>query len=162
MNLSSKSIDAYRSVTGYSRKTVDAKLLKLFGATGERPELSEFVKAVIADLTETAAGRNKPELEDGELNPEQEKARADKERADKLALDNMERRGELVRADDVEQEWVKVLMAVRAGFLALPSNVAEEIAVLKSARQVKQRLTDEVSEILEELSNVSDGEDDIE
>lgn len=101
-----------------------------------------------------------PEVVEGMLNPEQEKARADKERADKLALDNKVTRGELVHADEVEKEWVQVLMAVRAGFLALPSNVSEEVSMLKSARQVKKRLTDEVSEILENLSNAPDREDD--
>ncbi len=120
---------------------------------GEQPTLNVVKSRITADYGEGD--------ESERLDPEQEKARADKERADKLALDNQIRRGELVWAVDVEQEWAKVLMTVRAGFLALPSMVSEEIAVLVDARQVKGRLSEEVNEILEELAN-ADGEEDSE
>lgn len=116
---------------------------------GERPTLNVVKNRQVSG----------PEVEKEYYDPEQEKARADKERADKLALENELRRGELVRADDVEQEWVKVLMAIRSAVLALPSNVAEELAMLESARQVKKRLTDEAHAILEELSEDDGGGD---
>ncbi len=83
----------------------------------------------------------------GDLDPAQEKARADKERADKLAMENARERGELVRASEVDAMIAEVDGIIRTNFLALPSRLASELAGMDDPRAVQVRLDEEIRSV---------------
>ena len=61
-----------------------------------------------------------------------EKLRLAKANAEKAETANAKARGELIPAVEVEREWAAVLRGVRAGVLALPSRLANQIGHLTS------------------------------
>ena len=144
-------IAAYRGFTGYSRKTVDEKLLKIFGATGKRPSVEDFTKSVIAGLSESAAGRN-PDLEEGQLDRNQMAARKDAAHAEKLEMENSVRRGDLVEADEVKRSWVQICSNIRASLMSLPSRMAKELSAMEEPRAIQMLLDQEVRATLESLA----------
>lgn len=77
-----------------------------------------------------------------------ERARLAREQADRTALENATRRGELVEVAVAAEEWSRYLVAIRARFLALPTKLAAEIARLTDADAVRSRIDNEVRECL--------------
>ena len=88
----------------------------------------------------------------GRINGAYERARKDKETADKLQLENQVRRGELVEATEVELLWSMVLMRVRTRILALPSMLAPMVAAEDEPGHCYKLLDQHFQEALEELS----------
>jgi phage terminase Nu1 subunit (DNA packaging protein) len=96
-----------------------------------------------------------PEGEEGEveyLDLDQQKARLAKEQADKHALENAARRGELLEVSVIEKAWLSIFTALRAKVLSLPTKVAAELAAIKDANRIRDLLTDEAHQILAEAS----------
>ena len=81
-----------------------------------------------------------------------EKARKDKEAADKLALENRVRRGELVEAGDVETEWTNILMRVRSRLLSMPTALAPLVSPEDDPAVIEDIISGSVREALDELS----------
>ena len=81
-----------------------------------------------------------------------ERARLAKEQADKNALDNAERRGELISVETIKQLWGGFYIAVRNGVLALPTKVAAELATMTDANRIRDRLTTELYQILSAIA----------
>jgi phage terminase Nu1 subunit (DNA packaging protein) len=64
-------------------------------------------------------------------------------------------RGEMVLAADVESEWSAILRTVRAGMLAVPSQVSQRLPHL-TVHDVAE-IEAEVREVLTEIGNARDG-----
>lgn len=79
-----------------------------------------------------------------------ERARLAKEQADKTALDNAVKRGELVEMAVVAEEWSRYFQAFRGRFVGFPAKVAAELAALTGgdASTIRGRLDAEVDEWL--------------
>jgi len=78
------------------------------------------------------------------------KAKADAEITEmKLA----EMRGELIPATETLTEVGRVFNIIRTNFLALPSKLAQRVAILDKPEDCQQAMLDEVNEILEALIN---------
>lgn len=93
---------------------------------------------------------------DGEVyDYEVERARLTKAQADKTELEAAELAGALVRVEDVETEWGRMLGAVRARLLSLPSKAAPRVRVAVNDEEAAALIEAEVTEALQELS--SDG-----
>lgn len=82
-----------------------------------------------------------------------EKARKDKEAADKLALENRVRRGELVEAADVENQWTNILMRVRSRLLSMPTSLAPLVSPEDDPAVIEDIISGSVREALDELSS---------
>jgi phage terminase Nu1 subunit (DNA packaging protein) len=82
-----------------------------------------------------------------------ELARLAKEKADRLALQNEERRGELVDAGMAAERWDEVAGIVKRRLLAIPSKVAPRLLGRTSAAEVKTIIEGEVYEALTEISS---------
>jgi phage terminase Nu1 subunit (DNA packaging protein) len=104
--------------------------------------------AYIRYLREGAAGR----LSTGELDPPQERARKDKELADKTALQNAVLRNELLSVDTVRKFMVSAFSRVRLKLLALPSKLAPVVIHLETTAEVQTKLSDGIHDALEELA----------
>lgn len=143
----------YRRFTGYTNDNkVREKLTKLFGKSSARPSIIEFTTALKKDLEDVAAGRVGPQIPEGELDPNQQRARKDAAHAEKLEMENEARRGELVEAEEVKREWVGICSNIRASLMSLPSRVAKELSAMEEPREIQIHLDKEVRATLESLS----------
>ena len=89
---------------------------------------------------------------DERLDPTQESARKNKELADKTALENQVRRGELIETDDVENAWTDILARVRARMLRLPSAAAPLVLGEDDQVTIQTILEETVRDALSEMS----------
>lgn len=90
---------------------------------------------------------------DGEaLNGEFERARKDREAADKLALENAKTRGELAVVSDVVRFVGDHNAAVRAKLLALPAKLAPLLATINDTNVIAAAIRAEIYAVLAELA----------
>lgn len=82
-----------------------------------------------------------------------ERAALARSQRSKLDLETAELRGELVRAEAVEQRWSVLVAAARAKLLALPSRIAQRHAVPGKTAEMQMAIEAIVHEALNELAN---------
>ncbi|GMW07890.1 MAG: hypothetical protein AMXMBFR8_26860 [Nevskiales bacterium] len=82
-----------------------------------------------------------------------ETARLTAERADKLALDNEHRRGELLEAPVVARTWHVLHEHTRRCLLRLPDMVAPTIAELSDAAAIEAVLRDAVHRVMADVAD---------
>ena len=82
-----------------------------------------------------------------------ERARLTKAQADKTELEAAELAGALVRVDDVESEWARLLGAARSRLLSLPTKAAPRARVAVNDEEAQAVIEAEVLEALQELSD---------
>lgn len=111
-------------------------------------DLDDSREEYIRSIREVAAGR----VQSGELDRAQESARKDKEIADKYALENAQRRSELLPRDEVAAAVTAAFARVRARLLALPAKIAPLVLGLTSLAEIKGKISDAVNEALAELA----------
>jgi hypothetical protein len=112
-------------------------------------ELDVVREQYIEHLRSVAAGRGSA---DGAFDLTEERARLAKEQADAQEMKNAVARGELLPKLDVHVAVVEAFSRVRAKLLSLPSKVAPVIFGLGSIAEVREKVTDGISEALAELS----------
>lgn len=88
-------------------------------------------------------------LEDAKLNQE---IRWKSAKADMVELELEEMRGNLHRAEDVEEMTTDLVMNIRSAFMSLAGRVGVEIVNVESAAEVTEIINKEVYDILDELS----------
>jgi hypothetical protein len=94
-------------------------------------------------------------IKDGQkegLDANYEKARKDKEMADKIEMANQVARGELISEDVVKKFIIDAFTRLRTRMLGLPTKLAIRLVGLKSAVEIQKILDDGVREALAELS----------
>lgn len=96
--------------------------------------------------------RNDDVLPEGTLSPVQERARKDKEQADKVALENAVRRGELVEAATVKKKWQDIMLLVRSKMLRLPFATAPLVVGQTDQWKIQGILEDQIRDALSELA----------
>lgn len=107
--------------------------------------------AYIRHLREQAAGR--AGRVKTKLDIVYEGARLKKEMADKTAMENAVRRGDLIPRREVVEMIQKAFVSVRSKLLGLPSKEAAVLAAMDDARAIFDRLTSAIHELLTELAN---------
>lgn len=142
-------VNALSNELGIDRRTLAKRLADLEPdketKSGRGIDKSWRLARVIAHL-------QGPAPESDELDLSSERARLAAEQADKTALENAVRRGELLELQVVERAWQNLMVSLRARMLSLPTKLAMELANLSDANAVRGRLTDEVSEVLAEAA----------
>jgi phage terminase Nu1 subunit (DNA packaging protein) len=103
------------------------------------------------DMTVTVSGD--PEALDGI----QELARKNKELADKTALENEKRRGELIETAKVRDGWIKLRQTIRSRLARIPVSVAPLVTHEDDQAVVYEIIEDEVRAALTESSEMVDG-----
>lgn len=86
------------------------------------------------------------------LNPVQERARKDKELADKVALENQVRRGELIEANVVGAKWKEIMLRVRTRLLRIPWAAAPLLIGEEDQVKIQITIEDQVRDALTELA----------
>lgn len=106
--------------------------------------------AYISHLREIAAGRSAagegPDLVD-------ERARLAKEQADKAAMENSARRGELLERSDVDAAVTAEFTRAKTRLLAIPSKAAPLIIQVDETAEAEVVLREAITEALQELSD---------
>lgn len=93
-------------------------------------------------------------IDDAEaLDPVQEKARRDKEAADKLAMENAVRRGSLADTADVQRFWTDCISNARARALAMPAKLSPRLVNIGDANVISAAVRAEVYAFLSELAD---------
>jgi phage terminase Nu1 subunit (DNA packaging protein) len=87
------------------------------------------------------------------LNPVQERARKDKELADKAALENAVRRGELVEGSQIAAKWVEILTRVRSRLLRIPWAAAPLLVGEENQVKIQIVIEDQIRDALSELAD---------
>lgn len=88
----------------------------------------------------------------GDLDPLQERARKDKELADKTSLQNQVTRGELFSGAVVSKLVMDAFSKVRTRLFGLPTKLAPVVLHLETVPEVQAKLMDGVNDALAELS----------
>ncbi len=114
--------------------------------------LDEIRQRYIERLRRSAAGRESK----GDLDPQQEKAALDAARRAEIETRLAERRGELIPADAVADEWVRLVRNARARLLSIPSRVAGDVAGTTDMREVERMVKGAIFEALRELAGGAD------
>lgn len=91
-----------------------------------------------------------------ELDPNREKARKDKEAADKLALENAETRGDIARVSVMVREVGAALADHRQNALGIPSKLAPMLVGLDADR-IRTKIEDAMYELLGDLADYRPG-----
>jgi hypothetical protein len=81
-----------------------------------------------------------------------ERTRLTKAQADKTELEAAELAGSLVRVDEVEAEWARMLGSMRSRLLSLPSKAGPRVRVALNDEEAAALIEAEVLEALQELS----------
>ncbi len=127
-------------------------------ASGNSPryQLSRVVNHLVATAiaSSTSATGEPGERLDGVA----ERARVDKERADKLAMENEVARGNLLEAEDVERVWVETFTAIKTLLLAGPRKWAPLVIGMTSLPQIEAELNDGVRDCLTRAARDDQGE----
>lgn len=89
------------------------------------------------------------------INYEDERARLTREQADKVAMDNEERRGRLVDSDRVGMWWAKIITNAKTRLLAIPTKASPLVLGMKTMPQVRDQLERMINEVLSELSSAN-------
>lgn len=89
-------------------------------------------------------------MEDEKLS---EDIRIKRAKADMAELELRELQGALHAAEDVEEMTTDLVLVIRSSFLALPGKVSAELAEMADARDISERLKEEIFDILKDLSN---------
>lgn len=85
-------------------------------------------------------------------NFEAEKARLTHEQAEKVAMENMVRRGHLVDTEKVAGWWASIITNAKQRLLAIPTKAAPLVLGLKTLPEVRDQLETTINEVLLELS----------
>lgn len=93
---------------------------------------------------------------DDGLDPGHERARRDKEAADKLALENAEARGGLARVSVMAREVSSLFADIRQNALGLPTKLAPQL-VGQDADRIRAQLEDAVYELLTDIADYEPG-----
>jgi phage terminase Nu1 subunit (DNA packaging protein) len=86
------------------------------------------------------------------LNPVQERARKDSELADKTALENQVRRGELIEASQVGTKWKEIMLRVRSRMMRIPWAAAPLLVGEEDQVKIQITIEDQIRDALQELS----------
>ena len=116
-------------------------------------DLYPTVKSYIQWLSDKANGREKKAtVQENESLKIEAEARFKQAKAEMEELKLQEFKGELHRAEDVEQITTEHVMQVRAMLMGLPNKLAVDLAHIATASEVASRIQQEVQAMLEDLS----------
>ncbi|MBN2123618.1 MAG: hypothetical protein JW821_04960 [Deltaproteobacteria bacterium] len=112
-------------------------------------------KYVLGDAMRAYISHLQERVREASVDPndlKKELTRLRRAQADKTELEVKEFRGELHRAEDVEDVWTEMLSNFRAKILSLPTRLAPVLQTLEDLKDLQKVLKNAVHEALQELS----------
>lgn len=142
-------------IIGVTAKTVNSWIDKGFPVlerAGHGTKSSYDTEQCIGWLIQREIGRLAVLVDGTVYNFEAEKARLTHEQAEKVAMENMVRRGELVDTEKVAGWWASIITNAKQRLLAIPTKAAPLVLGLKTLPEVRDQLETTINEVLLELS----------
>ena len=138
-------ISELSELTDLDRRTVQRRVAALQPITKDgRREFYDSGAAIAA-------------LFDENSNPQKEKARLDRLRADMVEQQLAISRGELIREDELILAWTKVGVEIKTRLLSIPTKAAPMLIGLKGMPQVKDILEGLIHDALNEIGSPGSG-----
>ena len=131
-------VSALNIITGYDRRTLARVLGKMRG---------EYTIREVIEAFKLYGQKGKDAID-----PVYERARKDKELADKTALENQVRRGELVDASIVDERFKSAAGIVIKHLEAIPTKAAPAMVSASTMEDAEEELTCLINDVREELS----------
>ena len=91
------------------------------------------------------------------LDPQRERARRDKEAADKIALENATTRRELVSVHEVKGLVVTAISEAKSRLLAVPTKAAPQVIGMSKVPQVRDVIEQEIHDALTSIAELANG-----
>ncbi len=91
------------------------------------------------------------------LDLQKERARLAKEQADKTAMENEERRGNLVDVTKIAPLWANLAASIKTKFLSIPTKAAPLVMGCKTLPETKEALEHLIHDTLRDLSATAPG-----
>ena len=92
------------------------------------------------------------EEEMSNLDPQQEQAKLNKKRREKIALEILMEKGKLIPANLVREYWANVVVNAKTKLMAMPSKIAHRVVAAEDFQEAKCMIEEEVREAITELS----------
>jgi len=144
-------VTEFARMTGFTRETVAKRMDGVKPVAQRKPKGELFTLRQFVDaFTEYNAPSARPKT--GDIDPEYEKARKDREIADKYAIANAQRRGELLEASDVERVWLSRITAAKTRLMGIPRKCAPAVVMVTAPADAEAIIEQEVRDALEELA----------
>lgn len=140
-----------QEVTGKSYPTIRKRIANLMPVHEDGNTRYYNAQEAIAAIMLADDGRGMS------LDLQKERARLAKEQADKTAMENAEKRGDLVSSRKMAEAWANVLTTVKTKFLSVPTKAAPLVMGCQSLPEVKAVLEELIHECLSELSGTPPG-----
>lgn len=126
------------------------RMLKGVPPDGDGPKgANAWLMRTVIDVMSGADGGSE------RLDPAQERARKDRELADKAAMENAARRGELLDRADVDAAVTSSFSRVRSRMLSIPSKAAPLVVQDMEIAEAEHLLRSHVIEALQELADTN-------
>lgn len=106
------------------------------------------VKKAVATYSSVKTAESKQELHAAEI-------RKEVAIAGLRELELAEKNGSLVLVEDVAAAWADQCAMIKNGMMAIPDRLAPRLQKLKSARQIRNLLMEEISQVLNNLAEDS-------
>ena len=132
---------------GLSQATV-SNVLATLGAQAEALTLEDARRAILRYYQQQAAGRS---AAGGDLH--QQRARAERLKADMMELQIAERARKLIPAEAVEREWTAILVATRTELLQVSEKIDREIQAGAQPAEVPALVDKHIRAALNLLAN---------
>ena len=115
-------------------------------------KLGDWTRERAIRIAMTRPSSSGTKLIEGLLNPIQERARKDSELADKAALENQLRRGELIETAIIGDKWSEILMRVRSRLLRLPWSLSPLLIGVDDVVKIQITIEEQIRDALTELA----------
>ena len=125
------------------------KVLKMLNLPSKGNSLDEVRKAYILHLREIASGRTGT---DADFDLSAERARLAHHQANKTALEEQVLNGNLIPADEVFNQWEKMVTSFRAKMLSIPTKAGHLMLNIQEFSIAESILKSHIHEALQELS----------
>ena len=140
------SITKLVEITGKTSRTVNKRLEKLESIPSERAGILYDSKIALPLIYELSG-----------MSPQDEKARLDRLRADKVELDIKIATGELVKLDEISDAWVRSGTNTKTKILNVPTKIAPLVIGCKTIPQVKEIVDKALHEALADFDGPAPG-----
>lgn len=144
-------------LTGHTSRTLKKMLAPIKAEVTEDGTLL-YDPRVVLTIRNFETSSDEPSARE-RLDPQQEKARLDKLKADKVELEILQMRKKLIPIETIYASWEKVISAARARLLGMPTKLAPKLAATSEARDAEKIIKAEVYQALKEMSEYEAGLD---
>jgi hypothetical protein len=161
-DLTSVTLNQLEQLTGISYRTLKKRLVDLDPSFKDGNSIFYDPKEALPLIYKATEEKRIPfglGFDPTGLDPQTEKAKLDKARREKILIETRILKKELIPADQVENTWADIAVAIRSKILGMPTKIAPKVAALKGdVQKIEAELKSNCREICEELSQLDPNE----